>query len=115
MVATRCCQVSANMDLMQGHQNNESQSYVGNCMHVSIWLTKHHAHQGCMFYTKLAMSHHLLTHYRKNDFCVDVTFSPCMHSTYHIPSSVRLSGPKLHTSALIAILYTFMTQTTPTH
>ena len=33
----------------------------------------------------------------------------------HIPSSVKFSAPKLHTSALTAILYMYMTQTTPTH
>ena len=31
------------------------------------------------------------------------------------PSSVRFSASKLHTSALTAILYTFVIQTTPTH
>ena len=50
-----------------------------------------------------------LTHYY---FSVEVTFSLY---TYHIPSSVRFSAPKLHTSALAAILYTFVMQTTPTH
>ena len=35
--------------------------------------------------------------------------------TYHIPSSGGFSAPKLHTNALTAILYMFMTQTTPTH
>jgi len=41
-------------------------------------------------------------------FSVEVTFS------LYIPSSVGFSAPKLHTSALTAILYTFVTQTTPT-
>ena len=53
-----------------------------------------------------------LTHSRMNCFSVEVTFSLYMN---HIPSSVGFSAPKLHTSALTAILYTFVTQTTPTH
>ena len=56
-----------------------------------------------------------LTHSRMNCFSVEVTFSLYMNETYHIPSSVGFSAPKLHTSALTAILYTFVTQTTPTH
>jgi len=40
--------------------------------------------------------------------------NPYMNLNLHIPSSVRFLAPKLHTSALTAILYTFMTQTTPT-
>jgi len=31
------------------------------------------------------------------------------------PQFCQISAPKLHTSALEAILYTFVTQTTPTH
>jgi len=50
-----------------------------------------------------------------NCFSVEVTFSLYMNYTYHIPSSVGFSAPKLHTSALTAILYTFVTQTTPIH
>jgi len=49
-----------------------------------------------------------LTHYQVNYFSVEVTFSL-------FPSSVGFSAPKLHTCALAAILYTFMTQTTLTH
>jgi len=37
-------------------------------------------------------------------------FSLYMQKTYHIPSSVGILAPKLHTSALAAILYTLMTQ-----
>ena len=55
------------------------------------------------------------THYRINCFSVEVTFSLYMNETYHIPSSVGFSAPKLHTNALTANLYTFVTQTTPTH
>ena len=40
-------------------------------------------------------------------FSVEVTFSPCMHQTYHIPSSVRLSASKLHKNAYATILYMF--------
>ena len=36
---------------------------------------------------------------------MEVTFSLYMNETYHIPSSVGFSAPKLHTSALTAILY----------
>ena len=53
-----------------------------------------------------------LTHYQINYFSIVVTFS--LH-VYHISSSVRFSAPKLYTSALAAILYTFMTQTTTTY
>ena len=34
---------------------------------------------------------------------------------HHIPSSAGFSGPKLYTSALAAILYVYVTQTTPTN
>ena len=57
----------------------------------------------------------LLTHYQMNYFSVEVTSSLYMNSTYHILNSVGFSAPKLHTNALTAILYTFVTQTTPTH
>ena len=53
-----------------------------------------------------------LTHYQMNYFFVEVTFSLKL---FHIPSFVKLSAPKLHTSALTAIPCTFVTQTTPTH
>ena len=54
-----------------------------------------------------------LTHYQMNYFSMEVTFSLYMNQTYHITSSVKVF--KLHTSVLTAILYMFMTQTTPTH
>ena len=38
-----------------------------------------------------------------------------MNYTYHIPSSVRFSAPKLYINALTAVVYIFLTQTTPTH
>ena len=50
-----------------------------------------------------------LTHYRINYFTVENSYSPYMN----IPSSIRFSVPKLHTSALAAILYMFMTQPHP--
>ena len=54
-----------------------------------------------------------LTHYWINYSSVEVTLSLYMNYV-HIPSSVGFSAPKLHTSALTAILYMFVAQTTPT-
>jgi len=39
----------------------------------------------------------------------------CTEASYVITHYRIFSAPKLHTSALAAILYTFMTQTIPTH
>ena len=55
------------------------------------------------------VSYESLTHYQMNYF---LAYNICIQ---HIPSSVRFSAPKLHTNTLAAILYTFVTQTTPTH
>ena len=50
-----------------------------------------------------------------NYFSVEVIYSLYMKFKLPYPRSVRFSDPKLHTSAIVAILYTFATQTTPTH
>jgi len=48
-------------------------------------------------------------------FSVEVTFSLYMKLNLPYPQFSRGFTPKLHTSALTAILYTFVTKTTPTH